>query len=101
MASLPPFVPKQPVQKIAKNKPLDWSKVRKKIEWRVGKLKFADLREYHAIFMAKFLSRAEIDFLHGRVSTTVFMANYFNPALIGDLKERVLKAIRKIRAKVG
>ena len=95
------FVPKQLVQKIAKNKPLDWSKVRKKIEWRVGKLKFADLREYHATFMTKFLSRAEIDFLHGRVSTNVFMQNYFNPALISDLKERVFKAIREIEAKIS
>jgi len=47
--------------------------------------------------MTKFLSRAEIDFLHGRVSTTIFMANYFNPQLITDLKEKASKAISEIQ----
>jgi hypothetical protein len=36
---------------------------------------------------------AEIDFLQGRTSASVFMRNYFNPALISDLKERVFKGI--------
>ncbi|MDH5459542.1 MAG: hypothetical protein OEY95_06335 [Candidatus Bathyarchaeota archaeon] len=49
--------------------------------------------------MAKWLSQPEIDFLQGRVSASVFMRNYFNPALIGDLKERVFKAIEEIQHK--
>jgi len=92
------FVPKELVYRIANNKPLSWSRVRKVVEWRVGKLRFADLRELHASFLTRFLSRAEIDFIHGRVTTTIFMLNYFNPALITDLKERVFKAIRKLEA---
>ena len=43
--------------------------------------------------MTKYLSQPEIDFLQGSVSGSVFMRNYFNPALIGDLKERVFKGI--------
>jgi hypothetical protein len=43
------------------------------------------------------LKESEIDFLHGRVSTSVFMRNYFNPALIGDLKERVFKAVAELK----
>jgi len=55
--------------------------------------RFSDIREAHGTFITKHLKQPEIDFLHGRVSTNVFMANYFNPALIVDLKERTFKAI--------
>jgi hypothetical protein len=48
--------------------------------------------------MTRFLSQSEIAFLQGRVSGSVFMRNYFNPALIGDLKERVFKGIADIEA---
>jgi len=37
----------------------------------------------------------------GRVSANIFMANYFNPALIGDLKERIFKAIAEIQTKIS
>ena len=47
------------------------------------------MREAHATFMTKYLRPSEIDFLHGRVSSSIFMRNYFNPALINDLKERL------------
>ena len=62
------------------------------------KSRFGDIREYWATFMTKWLTQPEIDFLQGRVSSTVFMRNYFNPALITDLKERVFKAIKKLEA---
>ena len=55
-----------------------------------------DVREAHASFMTKHLQQPEIDFIHGRVSTNVFMRNYFNPALIGDLKARALKGIQEM-----
>jgi len=51
--------------------------------------RFGDVREYYATFMTRHLSQPEIDFLQGRVSGSVFMRNYFNPALIKDLKNRV------------
>jgi len=44
-----------------------------------------------------YLTQPEIDFLHGRTSASIFMQNYFNPALISDLKERVFKAIEEIK----
>jgi cobalamin biosynthesis Mg chelatase CobN len=47
--------------------------------------------------LAKTLGSAEIDFLHGRVSTSVFMRNYFNPAWITDLKERAQKGVTEIK----
>jgi len=37
--------------------------------------------------MTKYLKESEINFLHGRVSASIFMQNYFNPAWISDLKE--------------
>jgi len=42
------------------------------------------------------LSESEINFLHGRIGASVFMQNYFNPAWISDLKERVFNGIKKI-----
>ena len=86
------FVPKIFVEAISRNKPLTHSyaiSVRKK----GFRLRFGDIREAHATFFTKYLRESEIDFLHGRVSASVFMRNYFNPALIGDLKDRVFKAI--------
>jgi len=59
-------------------------------------LRFGDIREAHATFMIQFLKQPEIDFLHGRVSASVFMKNYFNPALIADLKSRAFRGVHKI-----
>jgi len=47
------------------------------------------------------LTPPEIDFLHGRVSASVFMRNYFNPAWITDLAQRTLKAIEEILTKIN
>jgi hypothetical protein len=63
-------------------------------------LRWGDIREAHGTFMTKFLKPSEIDFLHGRVTSSVFMANYFNPSLISDLKERVFQGINEILEKV-
>jgi len=59
-------------------------------------LRFSDIREAHANVLTKYLRQAEIDFLQGRVSASVFMRNYFNPALIIDLRKRVFKAVSEI-----
>ena len=64
-------------------------------------LRFADIREAHATFMTKYLKKEEIDFLHGRVTSGVFMQRYFNPALIGDLKDRAFQGIAEILEKVA
>ena len=71
--------------------------VKKRIQRRGLRMRFGDLREYWATFMTKWLNPAEIDFLQGRVSASVFMRHYFNPALISDLKERTLKGIDRLR----
>jgi intergrase/recombinase len=62
--------------------------------------RFGDIREAHATFLTKYLKEAEINFLHGRVTSSVFMANYFNPALIGDLKARTFQATQEIQIKI-
>jgi hypothetical protein len=50
--------------------------------------------------MTRWLNPAEIDFLQGRVSASVFMWNYFNPALIGDLRQRAFQGICEIQKEV-
>jgi len=93
------FVPKTLIQRIRSNhQPAIFS--RHAISKTLGG-KFSDLREAHASILTKYLNQNEIDFLHGRVGTSVFMQNYFNPALISDLKQRVFKAIVEIQAKIS
>jgi hypothetical protein len=64
------------------------------------KPRFGDVRENHASFMTKYLKESEINFLHGRVTSGVFMQHYFNPALISDLKARAFQGIVEIQEKV-
>ena len=49
--------------------------------------------------MTKFLNPAEIDFLQGRIGASVFMRNYFNPALIENLQDRTFKGIYELLSK--
>jgi len=95
------YVPKKIVSKISKNEKIsayqigNWISRNKELNSRFG-----DIREYWATFMTKFLNPAEIDYLQGRVSASVFMRNYFNPSLIEDLKERVFKGISELEKKM-
>ena len=59
-----------------------------------------DARAYFATHMTKWLNASEIDFLQGRVSASVFMKHYFNPAIIIDLKERTFKAIDELTRQI-
>jgi hypothetical protein len=59
-------------------------------------MRFSDLREYFASCSVKHLKQPEIDFLQGRVSTSVFMQNYFNPMWITDLKKRAIENIHDL-----
>jgi len=96
------FVPKSLVERIGKNRPFK-SKfgIQKRVRLVALPLRFADIREAHATTLTRHLNQNEIDFLHGRVGTSVFMQNYFNPALISDLKDRVFKAIAEIQSKIS
>ena len=91
------FVPKQLVNQISQNRPLEWNATKKKVARNVQHLRFADIREFHGSFITKYLRQPEIDFLHGRVSSSVFMRNYFNPTWIADFKTRTFKAVEAIK----
>ena len=93
------FVPRELIEKVSTQKEkFTASLIYDCIKRQGVKPRFNDLREYYATFMTRFLSQSEIDFLQGRVSGSVFMRNYFNPALISDLKERVFNGIADIEA---
>lgn len=95
------FVPEALVKAIAEQEKLksSWG-----VQQRVRKsdlpLRFSDIREAHATFMNRYLKKEEIDVLHGRVTSSVFMQHYFNPALIGDLQARVFQGINEIQEKI-
>jgi len=95
------FISESLVEEIAKQKPLTKPQITKRIQRARLKLRFGDIREFQGTVLTKYLSREEIDFIHGRVSSSVFMRNYFNPAWISDLQERALKAASEILAKIA
>jgi len=95
------FVPCDLVERIAKLEPLlNADSVKVRVKKRGLPQRFSDVREAHATFMIKFLKKEEIDFLHGRVTSGVFMQHYFNPALISDLQIRAFQGIAEILEKV-
>ena len=94
------LVSKDFIEKITKSKPLTLSILPNRLKRKGMKQRFSDIREYHASILLKHLKQPEIDFIHGRVSTNIFMRNYFNPAWIKDLKSRVLTAIKELLLKI-
>jgi hypothetical protein len=95
------FVPFELITKISKADILPTADAVKKLVQKRGlQLRFGDIREAHGTFMTKYLKESEINFLHGRVTSNTFMANYFNPALISDLKDRAFQGIAEIQEKV-
>lgn len=90
------FAPRSLIEKISEKDKLTLAQINNRVKRAKLKSRFGDVREYFATFMTKFLNPVEIDFLQGRVSATVFMRNYFNPGLIGDLKDRVFQGILEI-----
>jgi hypothetical protein len=90
------FVPAELVDRMSRGQRLDYGRFQKPVARKLGGVRFADVRELHASLMTKWLRESEIDFLHGRVSSSVFMRNYFNPAWIGDLEGRAVKGAEKI-----
>ncbi|MEM2701768.1 MAG: hypothetical protein QXR45_01210 [Candidatus Bathyarchaeia archaeon] len=86
------FIHEDFVHKIGGADRVSWPLIHNRIAKKGLPLRFGDMREYWANYMLKWLNPAEIDFLQGRIGASVFMKNYFNPALIGDLRDRVLQA---------
>jgi intergrase/recombinase len=95
------YVPENLILKISRKGKLSTFQIYNLIRRKKLQSRFGDVREYYATFMTRFLNPAEIDFLQGRVSASVFMRNYFNPALIQDLGKRVFKGINELQAKIN
>jgi len=96
------LIPKTLIEAISRKDKLTLYQIRNWVR-RDNKLKmrFGDLREYYATVMTKWLNQSEIDFLQGRISGSVFMRNYFNPALITDLRKRVFKGLTEMEKRIS
>jgi len=90
------FVPTELVEQIGKRERLSVIAIYDRLKKEGLHMRFSDIREAHGTLLTKYLTPPEIDFLHGRVSSSVFMRNYFNPALIGDLKKRTFQAVEML-----
>jgi len=95
------FAAEDLVEEITGSRPLSAYVLPNRIKRRGLRQRFSDIREFHASVLTEYLRQPEIDFIHGRVSTGVFMRNYFNPVWIQDLKERALKAAGEILEKIA
>ena len=90
------------VERIAAKKPLTSPVAVQNLVRKKGlKVRYSDIRETHGTLLTKYLKDNEIDFLHGRVTSSVFMKNYFNPSLISDLKTRVFQATSEIQERIS
>jgi post-segregation antitoxin (ccd killing protein) len=94
------IVPVDLVNRISDNQILTLDAIRKRVQKTGLALRFGDVREAHGTYLTKYLKEPEINFLHGRVGTSVFMRNYFNPQIVDDLKARALQGIGDIMEKV-
>jgi len=95
------FVPADLVQRISEETPLAHFGIVQRIQQNGLKVRFSEIREAHGTYLTKHLKAPEIDFLHGRVGSSVFMQNYFNPSMIGDLEQRTFTAIEEILSKIS
>ena len=95
------FVSRDLVKQIQGADHLTTNAILKRLGRRHLKRRFGDIRELHGSLLTRSHSECEINFLHGRVSSGVFMANYFNPAWISDLRARTLTAANEILAKIS
>jgi intergrase/recombinase len=90
------------IQSISGNKPLtSVIAIQNMVRKKGFKLRFSDIREAHGTLATKHLKDSEIDFLHGRVTSSVFMKNYFNPSLIADLKTRAYQVVNEIKGRIS
>lgn len=90
------FVSEELIAKIAESQKLTVGLLQNRIKRRKLRLRFGDIRELHGSVLTKHLRQPEIDFIDGRVSSSVFMRNYFNPAWISDLKDRTLRGANEL-----
>jgi len=95
------FTPTQLVKNIVSQEPLTKNIVQTRIKREKLRLAFGDIREAQGTLMTRYLRESEINFLQGRISSSVFMSNYFNPALISDLQVRVFQGIKEIQERIA
>jgi len=95
------FVPQSLIAEITRSSPLGSNVLPCRLKRKGMRQRFGDVREFYASFMLKYLRQPEIDFLQGRVLSSVFMRNYFNPIWIRDLKERALKGEEEILKQIS
>jgi len=92
------FMEPEIVLEITKSMSLSKWKIIRTLQRRGLKIRFKNLRKLWATFMTKYLTPAEIDFLQGRATASIFMKHYFSPTMmINNLKDRVLRGISEIR----
>lgn len=89
------------ITKITRARPISIFNILKITQLRGLRCRYSDVRELHATLLTTILTPSEIDFIQGRIGSSVFMTNYFNPALITDLQTRALSGLANIRSRIS
>ena len=94
------MIPEALVKEIAECKPVTYEMPRRRLYRRGYKMRLNELRDYWGTFMVNNgLIREEVDLLQGRISKSIFVRNYWSPA-IKELRNRVFTAIKDISEKI-
>jgi intergrase/recombinase len=90
------FVKKSFIDEIAKCHMVSESSYKRRHKKIGVPSRIKDLREYFATYMLNHgLLKEEIDLIQGRIGKSIFMKQYFSPA-IKDLKDRTLNAVQTL-----
>jgi len=94
------YAPPEVVTSVTRSKPISSSKVKHALENAGLEIKLKHIRKLWASYMTRHLTEPEINLLQGRVGKSVFMAHYFNPSYLIDLKSRLERGVKGLFAMV-
>jgi intergrase/recombinase len=95
------MIPEALVREIAETEPVTYQMLRGRLYRRDMRMRLNELRDYWGTFMVNHgLIREEVDLLQGRISKSIFVRNYWSPA-IRELRDRVFKALEQLKRELA
>ena len=88
------FVPENLIIEIAKNEPITYEQIRKRLQRHKMKVRINELRDYFGTFLLQHgILEPEINLLQGRIPPSIFIKHYWSPKL-SELRDRIFLALR-------
>ncbi len=91
------MIPPGLVKEIAECEPVTYAMIKNRLYRKLYRIRLNELRDYWGTFMVNHgLIREEVDLLQGRISKSIFVRNYWSPAM-NELRARVFKALDQLK----